>query len=45
VISRDSTMCYHLLAQRIAESRGQFQAITSTDQNRRRLYVDWRRTD
>ncbi len=45
VISRESTMCYHLFAQKIAESRKQFQAIDSTDQDRRRFYVEWRCTD
>ena len=45
VIARDSTMCYHLLAQRIAESRGQYKAVESTDADRRKFYVEWRRTD
>ncbi|MHA1905828.1 MAG: hypothetical protein ACW98Y_00915 [Candidatus Thorarchaeota archaeon] len=45
VISRESKMCYHLLAQRIAETREQFQDLDSTDQDRRKLYVEWRRTD
>jgi len=45
VISRESTMCYHLLAQRIAESREQFKTIESTDSDRRKFYVEWRRTD
>ncbi|MHA2423217.1 MAG: hypothetical protein ACXAEF_00380 [Candidatus Thorarchaeota archaeon] len=45
VISRESKMCYHLLAQRIAETREQFQGVDSTDQDRRKLYVEWRRTD
>jgi predicted nucleic acid-binding Zn finger protein len=45
VISRESTMCYHLLAQKIAETRGHYQDVDSTDQDRRKLYVEWRRTD
>ncbi|TFG31441.1 hypothetical protein EU528_06140 [Candidatus Thorarchaeota archaeon] len=45
VISRESSMCYHLLAQQIAEIREQYETIASTDTARRKLYVDWRRTD
>lgn len=45
VISRESTMCYHLLAQQIAEIRDQYEVVDSTDTARRKLYVDWRRTD
>jgi len=45
VISRDSKMCYHLLAQKIAETRGQYQRTEATDTDRRRLYVEWRVTD
>ncbi|MDF1537727.1 MAG: hypothetical protein P1Q69_02355 [Candidatus Thorarchaeota archaeon] len=45
VISRESTMCYHLLAQRIAETRNQYQSPDATDADRRKLYVEWRRTD
>ena len=45
VISRDSNMCYHLLAQQIAELRNQYKLVDSTDTERRNLYVDWRRTD
>ena len=45
VISRESDMCYHLLAQQIAEIRNQQQLIESTDAARRKLYVEWRRTD
>lgn len=45
VISREVSMCYHLLAQRIAEIRGQFQPKESTDTERRQLFVEWRRTD
>ena len=45
VISRDSTMCYHLLAQQIAEIRDQYEIVDSTDTARRKLYVEWRRTD
>lgn len=45
VISRESNMCYHLLAQRIAELRMQYEQINSTDAERRKMYVAWRRTD
>jgi predicted nucleic acid-binding Zn finger protein len=45
VIARDTDLCYHLLAQRIAEIRNQFRSISSTDAERRRMYVNWRRTD
>jgi len=45
VISRESNMCYHLLAQQIAELRDQYEFVDSTDTKRRNLYVDWRRTD
>lgn len=45
VISRESRMCYHLLAQQIAEIRDQYELVDSTDTKRRKLYVEWRRTD
>ncbi len=45
VISHESNLCYHLLAQRIAEIREQFQIQESTDTERRQLFVEWRRTD
>jgi len=45
VISRESNLCYHLLAQQIAEIRNQYVSIESTDSARRKLYVEWRRTD
>ncbi|MFW9787135.1 MAG: hypothetical protein ACFFE2_11050 [Candidatus Thorarchaeota archaeon] len=45
VISREINMCYHLLAQRIAEIREAYQNKESTDAERRKLYVEWRRTD
>jgi predicted nucleic acid-binding Zn finger protein len=45
VISRESSMCYHLLAQQIAEIRNQYEVVNSTDTARRKMYVDWRRTD
>ncbi|MFW9834402.1 MAG: hypothetical protein ACFFEK_10435 [Candidatus Thorarchaeota archaeon] len=45
VISRESNMCYHLLAQRIAEIRKEFVTQETTDAERRKLYVEWRRTD
>ena len=45
VISRESKLCYHLLAQRIAELRSQYDIIESSDAERRKKYVEWRRTD
>ena len=45
VISRESNMCYHLLAQQIAEIRSVYEQIASTDNERRKMYVEWRRTD
>ncbi|MFW9973761.1 MAG: hypothetical protein ACFFDQ_00650 [Candidatus Thorarchaeota archaeon] len=45
VISRETNMCYHLLAQRIAEIREEYETRISTDKERRKLYIDWRRTD
>jgi predicted nucleic acid-binding Zn finger protein len=45
VIARESNMCYHLLAQQIAEIRNQYESVDSTDTERRKLYVEWRRTD
>lgn len=45
VISREAKMCYHLLAQRIAEIRNLHLEIESSDAERRKLAVEWRRTD
>ncbi len=45
VISREINLCYHLLAQRIAEIREEYQDQESTDTERRKLFVEWRRTD
>jgi len=45
VISRETNMCYHLLAQRIAEIRNEYETRKSTDKERRKLYIEWRRTD
>jgi predicted nucleic acid-binding Zn finger protein len=45
VISRQINMCYHLLAQQIAEIRQAFDTVQSTDTERRKMYVEWRRTD
>lgn len=45
VIARADTMCYHLLAQKIAETRQQFKTQQATDAERREFYVEWRRTD
>jgi predicted nucleic acid-binding Zn finger protein len=45
VISRETNMCYHLLAQQIAELRNLYSTIASTDTERRKLNVEWRRTD
>jgi predicted nucleic acid-binding Zn finger protein len=45
VIARKVDACYHLLAQRIAEIRSSYETVESTDADRRRLFVQWRRTD
>ena len=45
VIDREIRMCYHLLAQRIAEIRGQYKSIESTDAERRKMSAELRRTD
>ena len=45
VIARETNMCYHLLAQRIGEIREEYHTQESTDTERRKLYVEWRRTD
>ncbi len=45
VIDREISMCYHLLAQRIAEIRDQYQSIESTDADRRKMSAELRRTD
>jgi predicted nucleic acid-binding Zn finger protein len=45
VIAREVKICYHLLAQMIAEIRGSYQPIEASDSERRRLFIEWRRTD
>lgn len=45
VIDGDSSMCYHLLAQRIAELRQEYDPADCTDADRRKLAMKWRRTD
>ncbi|NHJ12295.1 MAG: hypothetical protein EAX95_01395 [Candidatus Thorarchaeota archaeon] len=45
VIDGNSTMCYHLLAQKIAELRREYEIADCTDADRRKLVVKWRRTD
>jgi predicted nucleic acid-binding Zn finger protein len=45
VISRETDMCYHMLAQKIAQLRNLQGVCESTDSERRQLYVEWRRTD
>lgn len=45
VISREIKMCYHLLAQQIAEIRNLYDSVDSSDAERRKMYVEWRRTD
>ena len=45
VISRETKLCYHILAQKIAEIRSQYTEVESTDAERRKKYVEWRRTD
>ncbi|NWF97061.1 MAG: hypothetical protein HXY34_13040 [Candidatus Thorarchaeota archaeon] len=45
VIKNEFDMCYHMLAQKIAEIRKAYLSAESTDSERRRLFVMWRRTD
>ncbi len=45
VVDREVDMCYHLLAQRIAEIRNQHKTIQSVDAERRKMSVELRRTD
>ncbi|MFW9967016.1 MAG: hypothetical protein ACFFEA_07670 [Candidatus Thorarchaeota archaeon] len=45
VIDREISMCYHLLAQQIAEIRDQYKSIESTDAERRKMSTELRRTD
>jgi predicted nucleic acid-binding Zn finger protein len=45
VMTREVKLCYHLLAQLIAEIRGSYQTIEASDSERRRLLIEWRRTD
>ncbi|MHA2004674.1 MAG: hypothetical protein ACW975_10040 [Candidatus Thorarchaeota archaeon] len=45
VIDREISMCYHLLAQQIAEIRNQYQSIEATDADRRKMSAELRRTD
>ncbi|TFG10783.1 hypothetical protein EU538_00795 [Candidatus Thorarchaeota archaeon] len=45
VIARDFEMCYHMLAQNIAEVRSLQKDAETSDSERRRLYDKWRRTD
>ncbi|MFW9845149.1 MAG: hypothetical protein ACFFD6_00250 [Candidatus Thorarchaeota archaeon] len=45
VIDREVEMCYHLLSQRIAEIRGQFETVETTDVERRKMNIELRRTD
>ena len=45
VISREINMCYHILAQQIAEIRNLYELVESTDTERHRMYSEWRRTD
>jgi predicted nucleic acid-binding Zn finger protein len=42
VIDRAVDMCYHLLAQRIAELRGEYTTITGTEVERRKFSNIWR---
>lgn len=43
VINGEVTMCYHLLAQKIAAVRDTYKTVEMTDADRRRLYSEWRR--
>ena len=45
VMTREVKLCYHLLAQIIAEIRGFYQTIKASDSERRKLLIEWRRTD
>ncbi len=45
VIAHEFEMCYHMLAQRIAEVRELYENAETSDSERRRLYNKWRRTD
>jgi predicted nucleic acid-binding Zn finger protein len=45
VIEREINMCYHLLAQRIAEIRDQYKSIQTTDAERRKMSAELKRTD
>ncbi len=45
VIARNIEFCYHLLAQEIAQIWGRYDVVEATDADRRRLFVEWRRTD
>ena len=45
VIEREVQMCYHLLAQAIAETRNQQKRVESTDAERREMSAELRRTD
>lgn len=45
VIAHEFEMCYHMLAQRIAEVRELQENAETSDSERRRLYTRWRRTD
>ncbi|MFX1604047.1 MAG: hypothetical protein ACFFCK_11240 [Promethearchaeota archaeon] len=45
VIEREAQMCYHLLAQAIAETRNQQKRVESTDAERREMSAELRRTD
>jgi predicted nucleic acid-binding Zn finger protein len=45
VIAGEVDTCYHILAQKIAEVRGSYETIDSTDGERRKMHVVWRRTE
>nr|KXH77395.1 MAG: hypothetical protein AM324_04135 [Candidatus Thorarchaeota archaeon SMTZ1-83] len=45
VMEREVQMCYHLLAQAIAEARNQQKRVESTDAERRDMSAELRRTD
>ncbi len=42
VMSRESKMCYHMLAQQIAELRGTYETVEATDSERRQILSRWR---
>lgn len=42
VLKRESTLCYHLIAQKLADSLGKYALITDSDELYEALMRDWR---